>query len=278
VLLIGLTVFPFGLSLYVSLTNWQPQFGNWWQASFIGLGNYVDLFFGEPRFVAAVARTLTISAIGLTLEFGLGLLLAVSLAPVFRAKRGVISVLLAPMMTMPVVVGYTFFLLFQREGPMTALFGWALGSGQVDWLANPNLAFLAIIVMEVWHWTPLFMLILLSGLTSLPQNPIRAGMVLGASRWQIFRFIELPMLKPLILVAFVIRGMEVIKLFDEIFVMTRGGPGTSTETISTYLRQLAFANFQLGFAAAAAAVVLIVTVVVVFWALRPIRYRLEEGG
>ena len=280
ILLLTLTVFPILLSIYVSLTGWQPQFGDWWQAPITFPKNYLDLLTADKRFHYAVARTLLISVVCLSLEFLLGLLLAVTLAGQVRGRRILLSVLLTPMMMMPVVVGYTFFLLFQRQGPLSALFGWALGQpGQVDWLSTPSLALFGIVVTEVWHWTPLFMLILLSGLTSLPQNPIRAAMVLGASRWQIFWHIELPMLTPLIVVAFVIRGMEVIKLFDEVYVMTRGGPGTTTETISTYLQQVAFGDFRLGYAAAAATVVLIVTVVVIYQGLRPIRNRVatERG-
>jgi multiple sugar transport system permease protein len=153
-----------------------------------------------------------------------------------------------------------------------------IGGGQPDlqWLNNGFLAFFAVVFTEVWHWTPLFFLILLSGLNAVPQNPMRAAMVLGASDWRIFWTVVLPSMKGIIIIAFVIRGMEVIKLFDEIYLLTRGGPGTATETISLYLYKLAFEDFRLAYAGSAGFIILILTVVLINTMLRPIRYQLLE--
>jgi multiple sugar transport system permease protein len=144
-------------------------------------------------------------------------------------------------------------------------------------LNDGTLALIAVIVTEVWHWTPLFFLIMLSGLNAVPENPIRAATVLGASNFKIFWTIILPNMRAVIIIAFVIRGMEVVKLFDEIYLLTRGGPGTSTETISLYLYKLAFEDFRLAYAGSAAFIVLVITVVLINMMLKPIRYQLVEG-
>lgn len=266
-------VLPLLVALFMSFTDWTPTRGPLLSAGFAGVFNYEELLVYDTRFIEAVARTLAISAICLSLEFALGLGLAVIFMREFKGKSVLFSTLLTPMMVMPVVVGYTFWMLFQSNGPINqmtmALFGFA-----PEWFRSAPMAWTAVIVTEVWHWTPLFFLIMLSGLNSLPENPIRAATILGASPRQIFWRVVLPMLKPVIAVAFVIRAMEVIKLFDEVFMLTRGGPSTSTETISLYIYKLAFQDFQLAYGAAAAFLVLLGTLLMVHLLLAPVRDQL----
>ena len=277
--LLGMLVFPFLLELWISLTNWQPTLGTLADSSFIGLLNFEELLLYETRFTDALLRTLTFSVICLSAEFLIGLGLAVVFLKTFRGRRAAFAVLLSPMMIMPVVVGYTWFMLFQVNGPINQIIGWITFSGaEIEWFRNGTLAFIAICVAEIWHWTPLFFLILLSGLQAVPENPVRAAVVLGASNLRIFLTIVLPTMLPVIIVAFVIRSMEIVKIFDEIFLMTRGGPGTATETISLYLYKLAFQDFRTSYAAAAAFVVLVITVVLINLMLRPIRYQLLESS
>ncbi len=276
-LLLLLLVFPFVLELWVSLTEWAPIYGPLSSATFAWGINYKYLITDEPRFLAALARTLVMSVTALSLEFLIGLGLAVLFLKNFRGKKIAFTALLTPMMIMPVVVGYTWFMLFQFNGPINQVAGWfAFTHLEIEWLKNGTLAFIAVIVTEVWHWTPLFFLILLSGLNAVPENPVRAATVLGASPARIFWHIVLPTMRPVIIVAFVIRGMEVIKLFDEVYLLTRGGPGTATETISLYLYKLAFDDFRLAYAGSAAFIVLVITVVLINLMLRPIRYQLLE--
>lgn len=266
-------VMPLLVALTMSFTDWTPTRGALLDASWAGLFNYEELLVWDTRFVEAVARTLAMTAICLSLEFALGLGLAVIFMREFKGKSVLFSTLLTPMMVMPVVVGYTFWMLFQSNGPINQismlLFGFA-----PEWFKSASLAWTAVIVTEVWHWTPLFFLIMLSGLNSLPENPIRAAVILGASPRRIFWRVILPMLKPVIVVAFVIRSMEVIKLFDEVFMLTRGGPSTATETISLYIYKLAFQDFQLAYGAAAAFLVLLGTLFMVHMLLTPVRAQL----
>ncbi|MBU4192785.1 MAG: sugar ABC transporter permease, partial [Proteobacteria bacterium] len=146
----------------------------------------------------------------------------------------------------------------------------------VEWFRSSPTAIIAVIVTEVWHWTPLFFLILLSGLNAVPENPVRAAVILGASPRQVFWRVVMPTLKPVIIVAFVIRSMEIIKLFDEVFMLTRGGPGSATETISLYIYKLAFNDFQLAYGAAAAFLVLVGSLLLVHLLLAPVRDQLLE--
>ena len=285
ILLIVMLIFPFFLEFIISLTSWQPIYGDFWDAFNSVFTQKIDQGIGynylvtdEPRYLQALGRTVIMSVISLCFEFVIGLGLASLFLRKFWGKRLWFTALLSPMMIMPVVVGYTWFMLFQYNGPVNQFFSWiAFSEVNLLWLNDGTLAFIAVIVTEVWHWTPLFFLIMLSGLNAVPENPIRAATVLGASNFKIFWTIILPNMKAVIIIAFVIRGMEVIKLFDEIYILTRGGPGTATETISLYLYKLAFEDFRLAYAGSAAFIVLIITVVLINMMLKPIRYQLVEG-
>lgn len=271
-------VVPLLVAFYMSFTDWTPTRGSLLQATLVGLDNYKELLVYDTRFVEAVVRTLLISATCLALEFLLGLSLAVLFMREFRGKALFFSAFLTPMMILPVVVGYTFWMLFQSNGPINQVLMLLFGSDAgIQWFRSAPFAIAAVIITEVWHWTPLFFLILLSGLNAIPENPVRAAVILGATPRQVFWRIVLPMLKPVIIVAFVIRAMEIVKLFDEVFMLTRGGPGTSTETISLYIYKLAFSDFQLAYGAAAAFLVLLGTLGLIHLLLAPIRDQLLEA-
>ncbi|WP_246287818.1 carbohydrate ABC transporter permease [Desulfolutivibrio sulfoxidireducens] len=271
-------VVPLLVALYMSFTDWSPTRGSLFDAEFVGFDNYGELLVWDTRFTYAVIRTLCISAVCLALEFSFGLGLAVLFLRRFRGKSLLFSAFLTPMMILPVVVGYIFWMLFQSSGPVNQLLEFALGPDvALEWFRSAPLAVTAVIVTEVWHWTPLFFLILLSGLNAVPENPVRAAVILGANPRQVFWRVVMPSLKPVIIVAFVIRAMEIIKLFDEVFMLTRGGPGSSTETVSLYIYKLAFNDFQLAYGAAAAFLVLLGALVLIHLLLTPVRNQLLEA-
>jgi multiple sugar transport system permease protein len=270
-------VMPLLVALYMSFTDWSPTRGSLFDAGFVGFENYSELLIWDTRFIYAVIRTFLISVVCLSLEFSFGLGLAVLFMRKFRGKSVLFSAFLTPMMILPVVVGYIFWMLFQSNGPINQMIEFAFGAGAtLEWFRNAPSAIFAVILTEVWHWTPLFFLILLSGLNSVPENPVRAAVILGANPRQVFWRVVMPMLKPVIIVAFVIRSMEIIKLFDEVYMLTRGGPGSSTETISLYIYKLAFNDFQLAYGAAAAFLVLVGSLVLVHMLLAPVRDQLLE--
>ncbi len=253
-----LLIIPTLIVLYLSVVAWEPRMGvDWWEAPFAFLGNYAKIL-TDTRFWAAVGRSAGIVVVAVTLEFLIGLGLALFFLRNIPGKRLMTSVILYPMMLPWVVVGLTFYLLFLDRGPVNYVLTQLLGPGAaVEWFKHPPLAIASIIVGDVWQWTPFLFLILYSGLAALPKDPVEAAMTLGASRWQIFRHITLPMLRPVIIVALVIRALEAFKIFDLVFIMTGGGPGTATETISLYIYRVGFLFGQLSYAAAIAVLILI---------------------
>lgn len=266
-----LLIVPTLIVIYLSLVAWEPRMGvDWWQAPFAFLDNYIKVF-RDGRFWAAIGRSAGIVAVAVSLEFLLGLALALLFMRNIPLRRIMTSVILYPMMLPWVVVGLCFYLLFLDRGPVNYILTQVLGPGaMVEWFKSPPLAMAAIIMGDVWQWTPFLFLIIYSGLAALPRDPIEAAMNLGANRWQIFRYITLPQLKPVILIAVVIRSLEAFKIFDLIFVMTGGGPGTATETISLYIYRAGFLFGQLSYAAAMAVLILIMISVVTSYAVRPL--------
>jgi len=269
-------IVPMLIVIYLSLVSWQPIMGvDWWQAPFAGLSNYVQAL-QDQRFLTALGRTMGLVLVAVSLEFLLGLALALFFhQEEFPGKRIVASILLYPMMLPWVVVGLCFYLLFLDKGPVNyiliSLFG---PDASVQWYQNPLLALMTIALADIWQWTPFMFLVIYSGLGALPPEPVEAAMTLGASRWEIFRYIVFPMLKPVMLIALIIRALEAFKIFDLVYIMTGGGPGTSTESLSLYLYRTGFIYGQLSYAAAMALLVLILIALVARLAVRPLEREL----
>jgi multiple sugar transport system permease protein len=268
---------PFLIEIFLSLSNWNPTRGNWWTASFdFGLG-FVRVL-QDTRFLSALARTGMFVLFAVGAEFFLGLYLANLVSKSFHGKKAVFSIFLLPMFIMPLIVGYTFWMIFQPAGPLDHVLTLSTGLDFMStrWLANGTLGWIALIATDIWHWTPFMFLILYSGLMSLPENPISAAKVLGASGWQIFKDIKIPMLRNIIIIAVVIRAMEAMKLFDELYIMTGGGPGFDTETISIYTFTTAITTAQIGYASTGAIVILLICLVLIITAVRPVLLAKEK--
>ena len=192
------------------------------------------------------------------LEFLIGLGLALLFVGSFPMKKPLYSVILVPMMVVPAVTGYMFFLLFQSGGPVNGLIGAVLGQDvAIRWLSDPTLAMVSVIIADVWQWTPLMFLILLAGLSGVPEEQLRAATLLGANAWQRFITIVLPRLGKIIIIALAIRTIEVFKIFDTLFIMTSGGPGVATETISVFIYKITTNELVWSYVAAIALLILI---------------------
>ncbi len=276
VLMWAILIVPTLLVIYLSLVRWEPILGDWTQAPFNWLGNYVKVL-SDPRFWEVLGRTLIIVFFAVGLEFLLGFALALFFSQrQLPGKRLFTSIILYPMMLPWVVVGFTFYLLFLDRGPVNYILMQLFGPGAAQpWFKEPPLAIGTIILADVWQWTPFMFLILYSGLGALPKEPVEAAMTLGATRWQIFRLITVPMLKPVIIIALVIRALECFKVFDLVYIMTGGGPGTSTESLSLFIYRTGFVYGQLSLAAAMAVLLLISIAIVTRFAIRPLEYREE---
>lgn len=270
VLVLFISVFPLLMQLYISMTDWSPLDGiPWWHAWELWntFANYTDLA-QDDRFWAALGRTAVIMLICVPAEFILGFALALLFMDDFRGKRFFYSILLMPMMVVPAVAGYMFFMLFQSGGPVNDIISTLTGTTfSLAWLSSPTWALVAVMIADIWQWTPLMFLILLAGLAGVPEDQLRAATLLGASWPQRFRTIILPKMKTIIIIALAIRVIENFKIFDTLFIMTGGGPGVATETISVYIYKVTQNDLIWGYVAAIALAILIFLSIVANFAI-----------
>ncbi|WP_207483036.1 carbohydrate ABC transporter permease [Arenibaculum pallidiluteum] len=254
-------IYPLGVAVVNSLHRYNLARPNA-PTPFVGLDNYVAVL-SDPSFWGAVGRTFAFLALVLPAELALGVLFALALhRPGLGLMRALTRVaLVIPIATTYAVVGLIGRLIFNRQfGVANQALSW-VGLPPVDWLGDPTLAFVAIAIMDVWQWTPFCALILLAGLTMVPRETEEAARLETTSAWSIFRHLQLPYLLPGITAILILRTADVLKLFDAVFVMTRGGPGTATELISIYVQRVAFRVFDQGLASAQAVILLVITIV-----------------
>ena len=173
--------------------------------------------------------------------------------------RVVRSILLIPMIMTPVVVGVLWRILFFDRGLINYLLD-RLQLPAVLWFVEPTWAFVAVMIVDIWQWTPFVLIVMVAAIAALPTEPYRAALIDGASRWQIFRYITLPMLWPVLLITGLLRFMDAIKVFDTIYVLTGGGPGYATEMLSSYIYKQGLRYFNIGSAASASWLFLAVVV------------------
>jgi len=231
------------------------------------------------EFLMALARTFIIVATVVPVEFFLGLLISFLFLDKFPGKKIYHTILIMPMMIVPAVSGFIFYMIFQAAGVINGVIGIFIGKSiEIGWLQHNVLAIIAIMLADIWQWTPLMFLILLSGLMSLPEDQLNAATILGFSKWQRFRMIILPLMKPVFIIALIIRGIEAVKIFDPIWIMTSGGPGTATETISVYLYKHGFIFLEWAWIAAAGYIIFALMNIIASFALRPIRELEQEAA
>jgi multiple sugar transport system permease protein len=255
--LVALSIYPLIYAIKVSLQADSSAGPRW------TLQNFTRLL-TDDFFLSALLHTLVYALIALTFEFLLGLALAVLLNREMRGRSFFRAALLVPMMLPPVVVGVVWRLLLNPNfGAINGtLQGFGANTESLTWTASPTLAFASVIMVDIWQWTPFIFLILLAGLQAIPEEPYEAALIDGSSPWQTFRHVTLPLLKPAILIALLLRTMDLLRVFDQIFILTEGGPGSATETISLYIYRTAFRFGDFGYAAAMSFVSLLLTNVI----------------
>jgi multiple sugar transport system permease protein len=215
----------------------------------VGLDNYVRLW-SDDQFRNSLAVTVSFVGAAVAIETVLGLALALFCQREFRGIRLLRTVLIVPMVITPVVVAIVFRLIYASDAGMLTALSELAGGGPVQILGDPRKAFLGLVALDVWEWTPLMFLILLAGLQSLPGEPLEAARVDGAGRWRILIDHTLPMLAPVLAIAIVLRTIDAFGTFDQVFVLTRGGPGEATRLLSVLGYEMAFKFQQTGYAAA----------------------------
>ena len=263
---------PFALTWYVGMTNWQPQITPFfWEAQFVGIQNFLKIP-GDDLFVASLARTLLIVAVCVPVEFLLGFGQAYVLSRNFRGRQAIRVIAIVPMMMVPIVTGYVFYLMFIPTGPVSSFINLITGRTEpILFFADPNLALMTIMLADIWQWTPFIFLIFISSILALPQDPINAAYVLGASRGYTFRRVMLPMLKTPIMIALILRSIECFKVMELPWIMTQGGPGYSTFTIQMHLYESAFKYLKYGFTNAQSLTIFITMIIIGWYASKPLR-------
>jgi len=255
--LIGILIFPIVFTVRLSLSGWNSYNP---ELNFIGLDNYVRLFTEDPRFWEAFFRLTFLSVTTVILQYIIGFALALMVWRDIKFKRFFRVMFLIPMMTTPVimtVIWRTFF--HESLGPVNDLlsvFGVA-----PKWLTDPALAKVTVIIVEVWQWTPFKFLLLLAGLLSLPKEPFLAAAIDGAGPIRKFVYVTFPLMAPISIGAIIIRLIEASKIMDTVFVLTSGGPGTSTETSTFYIFIRGLREFQMGYAATLSFTYLIIMII-----------------
>lgn len=264
ILLIGL--FPIVYSAVVSFQNINMLEED---TSFSGLMNYQRLL-ADLRFWQALGHTFLFLLIALPVELFLGLLLAYLFLERMPGRQIFVALLVLPVVISPIVSGAMWSILFdQRFGPINQLLGWLAGHEvTLLWTVNPALVYPAILVAEIWQWTPFMFLLLLAALSNVDKSQLEAAAIDGAGFMVTFRKIVLPAIWPVLAIAVLIRALDLFRLFDIIWALTGGGPGTMTETISIYAYVQGFQQFETSYAAAMAFVILLVVNVLVVLALR----------
>ncbi|MEP2031341.1 MAG: sugar ABC transporter permease [Paracoccaceae bacterium] len=264
ILLIGL--YPL---IKLGVTSFQDisMFGE--DLSFQGSLNYARLF-EDSRLWESLLHTVVFTLVALPIEVFLGYLLAVLFLEKLPLKQVFVAIILLPTIISPIVAGSTWRLMFdQRFGPINQIISWFAGyEVKLLWTIETAWVWPAILIAEVWQWTPFMFLLLFAALSNVDREQLEAAQIDGASWWVTFRRIVLPAILPVMFIAILIRGLDLFRIFDVIWTMTSGGPGTFTETISIYAYQMAFREFEVSYSSAIAFLVIFILTVVIIWLLR----------
>ncbi|NSW75952.1 MAG: sugar ABC transporter permease [Candidatus Atribacteria bacterium] len=272
----AIVIFPTLFLWYVSLTNYDLSMG-WEQKSFVGLRNFSFLFFEDKDFWYSLRISLLFMGVTVSLEFVLGLGVALLFHRHLRGKRVWMSLLMLPMVITPTIISLIWKLMLNTEYGVLNFIISQLGLGKVNWLGVREV-FWSLILVDVWEWMPFVALILYAGMQSLPQEPYEAAIVDGASPGQVFFYLTLPLLKPMIVIALLLRSIDALKMFDVVYGLTQGGPGNATELMSLHIYRLGFRHTNwIGRASANAVILLFLSTFLTTILLRVLRREQGRG-
>jgi multiple sugar transport system permease protein len=258
-------VFPWLFTVYMSAFDWK--IGS--VAHFVGIDNYTTLMTNR-RFIEAIVHTFYFTLLAVVFPLLIGTVAALIFHREFPFRGALRGIFTMPMMATPVAIALVWTMMFHpQQGVLNYLLS-LVGLPPSLWVYSPTLVIPSLVLVEIWHWTPLVMLIVLGGLATLPTEPYESARLDGAGEWQVFRYLTLPMIAPFLVVAAVIRTIDAVKAFDTIYVISQGGPGTASETINLYLYLQAFAFYNVG---NASAVVVVFFVIILALALLLLHVR-----
>lgn len=240
--------------------SWQ---GGQKQMEWVGLNNYADIG-DDPLFKAGVINTVILVLVATTAQVVIGLALALACSSIGKRSQSYRALLILPLLIPGIVIGAIWRLMYNSEFGIFNLTLEAIGLSGYDWLGSSNTALAAVIVVDIWHWTPFAFLLLLAAVESLPKDVSEAAKIDGATAWQEFRKVTLPLLYPAIFMTFLFRAVMASKVFDEVFLLTSGGPGTSTEVISFTIFQRYFLQDDAGYGSALSmSIIFVVSIIIV---------------
>jgi len=257
IVLMLIVVFPIAFNLYLAFTKWTIGLG---QPRFIGLDNFLDLITDE-RVLNGTKVMIAFSGLSLALEMALGLLIALYFNREFKGSEAVQAIYIFPFAATPVAVALIWRIMLNPEvGVMNYLLRLVGLHGSL-WVSSEHTVILSLVMVDVWKWTPMITLIVLAGLKSLPHDPYEAARIDGANTLQIFWHITLPMIRPVLIAALMLRSLDNLKEFDMIYTITQGGPGIASETLYLYSYNVGFQFFKAGYGSALMVVVFLIVLV-----------------
>ena len=257
VFLLVVVAFPTLFALYLTTQAWDLTGV---QGIYVGLEKYLEMVH-DSRFIAALGRSVYFTVAAVSIELLFGLLIGLGLYKVRRATDFLLSVFLIPMVITTPAIAYAFTFIYHPQYGFVNHALDFLGVGRIAFLGNSDWALNAVILTDVWQWTPLMILIIYAGLEALPDEPFEAAAMDGASAWQRFKWVTLPLLKPVIGIALLIRAMDAFKSFGKFFIMTNGGPGVTSEVLSLYAYKIGFQIFDIAYATTIAETMLFIILV-----------------
>lgn len=275
IVVLAIIVFPWIFTVWMSLHEWKVGA----PTTFVGLFNYKRMP-DDPRFIEAVWHTIVYTVLSVILPLIFGTFAAVVFHNRFPLRGFLRGLFIMPMMATPVAIALIWTMMFHPQlGVLNYLLS-LVGLPKSLWVFHPATVIPSLVMVETWQWTPLIMLIVLGGLSAIPSEPYESAMIDGASVWQIFRHITLPLITPFLFIAGMIRMIDALKSFDIIFAITQGGPGSASETINLYLYSVAFVYYDVGYGSAIAVVffVLIVLLAAIMIYVRQRMHWAEAGG
>ena len=252
-----IVIIPIVFNLYLAFNKWTIGLG---QPRFIGLGNFLELL-SDERVLNGVKVMIYFSGLSLSLEMVLGLLIAVYFNRQFKGSEVVQAIYILPFAATPVAVALIWRIMLNPEIGVLNYLLQSVGLPGSLWVSSPQTVIPALVMVDVWKWTPMITLIVLAGLKSLPHEPYEAARVDGASPLQIFWYITLPLIRPVLIAALMLRSLDNLKEFDIIYTVTQGGPGIASETLYLYSYMVGFSFFKAGYGSALMVVVFLIVLV-----------------
>jgi multiple sugar transport system permease protein len=256
VVMLAACFYPLLQAVRLMFFNWSSG-TPWSEATFAGT-KWIERLFGDPAVLESLKVTLVFAATVVSLEMIFGLVLALALEKPMRGLSLFRSFFILPMMVAPIVVGLTWRFLFDTNfGPINTVIE-SFGGTKIAWLADPTLAFVAIVIADVWQWTPFVFIMLAAGLQNLDNSVMESAAIDGANAWQALVKVKLPMLMPILVVTLLLRLIDAFRVLEVIYIMTGGGPSNRTEILSMHIYKTAFSGGQLGYASAISVLLLVV--------------------